>query len=106
MAFAATLVHPPSSSGAAGSGPDAWGGAAVEIWKFTQLNTDGGTNTFQSGLSKTTAVIGSVTTAAANNAKSVGFDHDGAGLISVITDDNGGSEAPTAGYVIVVGDNR
>lgn len=104
MAFGAVQVIPPTSGGAARSGPDAWGGAAVEVWAWTQLNTDVG-GTFRSGIEKIKAVIGSVTTAAANHAKTVGFSFSGQ-TITVVTDDNSGTESPVAGYVIVIGESR
>lgn len=106
MAFAAVKVFPPSSGSIADGGPGSIGGGAFEIWEWTQLNSDVG-GTFVPGVERIVAVTGSVTTAAANNGKTVGVSFvQSTGVVTVVTDDAGGTQSPVKGYVIVVGESR
>lgn len=106
MAFAAVKVFPPSSGSVADGGPGSIGGGALEIWEWTQLNTDVG-GTFVPGVERIVAVIGSVTTAASNNSKTVGISFvQSTGIVTVTTDDAGGTSSPVKGYVAVFGESR
>lgn len=106
MAFAAVKVFPPSSGSVADGGPGSIGGGAFEMWEWTQLNTDVG-GTFTPGVERIVGIVGSVTTAAANHAKTVGFSFvQSTGVVTVVTDDNGGTESPVKGYVFVLGESR
>lgn len=106
MAFAAVKVFPPSSGSIADGGPGSLGGGAIEIWEFTQLNTDVG-GTFVAGVERIVAAQISYSAPVTNNGKTPGVSFvDSTKVVTVTTDDAGGTASPVKGWVTLFGESR